>query len=231
MSRRIPVLQWKSNPGDGVAPPPLDRFTPKERALIARLRTPLAVQRFLFTIPYNWGHTQRSPRMVLRLNTAHCLEGALTAAMILEQHGHPPLLLDMESQDDLDHLLFLYRGRDGRWGTVGRSRDAGLHGRKPVFASIRELVMSYVDPYVDLTGRIVRYGIADLRTLAPGVDWRTSTKNLWALERALIAMPHRPFPTSDRAYSKALAIYKAWREENPKPAQAEYYSNRHQWLR
>ena len=65
---------------------------------------------------------------------AHCLEAALFAAVVLEQHGYPPLLLSFESIDRLDHVIFVYKQR-GRWGSVARSRDPGLHGRKPVFAT------------------------------------------------------------------------------------------------
>ena len=67
--------------------------------------------------------------------TAHCLEGALFAAVVLEQHGYPPLVLSFESIDELDHVIFVYRGADGRWGSVARSRDPGLHGRRPAFAT------------------------------------------------------------------------------------------------
>jgi hypothetical protein len=158
---------------------------------------------------------------------AHCLEGALAAAAILEQHGYPPLLLDLESRDNLDHVLFLFRCR-GRWGTVARSRDAGLHGRKPVFRTLRHLVMSYVDPYVDRTARIMRYGVFDLRTLGR-YDWRLSEKNIWAVERALIDFPHKKIRTSNRRHRKVRAQYLAFRKAHPH-APALFYSNRHQWM-
>ena len=58
----------------------------------------------------------------------------------------------------------------GRWGSVARSRDPGLHGRKPVFATPRALALSYVDPYVDYTGRVTGYAVVDLRD-----DWATTT--------------------------------------------------------
>ena len=74
----------------------------------------------------------RSFRGVVQHGAAHCLEAALSAAVILEQHGWPPLVLSFESIDGLDHVIFVYRAR-GRWGSVARSRDPGLHGRKPVF--------------------------------------------------------------------------------------------------
>jgi hypothetical protein len=78
--------------------------------------------------------TLRSFRGVVRTGEAHCLEAALFAAVILEQHGYPPLLLSLESQDRLDHVLFVFRER-GRWGSVARSRDVGLHGRRPSSAT------------------------------------------------------------------------------------------------
>ena len=99
----------------------------------------------------------RSFREVVKRKEAHCLEAAVGAAVILEQHGYPPLLLDLQSQDLLDHVIFVFKV-DGRWGSVARSRDAGLHGRKPVYRSIRDLALSYFDPFVDLTGRLKGYG-------------------------------------------------------------------------
>ena len=141
--------------------PPLTAFTTRERRLIQRLPTPLAVQRFLNALDYNMEPppgraTLRSFRGVVRHQTAHCLEAALAAAVILEQHGFPPLVLSFESIDQLDHVIFVYR-RKGRWGSVARSRDPGLHGRKPVFATPRALALSYVDPYVDFTGGVTGY--------------------------------------------------------------------------
>ena len=114
-------------------------FTRAERALIARLNTPAKVQRWLNALPYNTekgGETQHSFRPVVKLRTAHCMEAALFAAVVLEQHGFPPLVMSLESQDWLDHVIFIYQTR-GHWGSVARSRDPGLHGRKPVFRSPR----------------------------------------------------------------------------------------------
>jgi hypothetical protein len=181
-------------------------------------------------LPYNWerqGETLRTFREVVRHGSAHCLEGALTAATILEQHGYPPLLLDIESEDNLDHVLFLYRRR-GRWGTVARSRDWGLHGRRPLFRTVRQLVMSYVDPYVDGSGRINGYGIADLRTLVKG-DWRLSNRNVWEVERALIKMPHQRIKTSDRRYQAVLRLFLAFRKKYPNQP-VTFYENKHLWL-
>ena len=219
-----------SNPESGIWRPPRLAFRPTEWAIIQRLRTPPLVQRYLRAMPYNWekgGETLRTFRAVLKNGTAHCLEAALTAATILEPHGYPPLLLDLESQDLLDHVLFLFREKTG-YGTVARSRDAGLHGRKPVFRSLRALVRSYVDPYVDGSGRIVGYGVLDLRSLKR-CDWRLSSHNVWAVQRALIAMPHRKLKTSDRRYRSMLRQFRAFREKHPRRP-VTFYPNRHLWL-
>jgi hypothetical protein len=173
-------------------PPDRSVFTTAERRLIRRLPTPLHVQRFLNRLPYNAesdGETLRSFRGVVRTGAAHCLESALFAAVVLEQHGYPPLVLSFESVDLLDHVIFVYRERNG-WGSVARSRDPGLHGRLPLFHSPRALALSYADPYIDFTGEVRGYAVVDLRVL--GVyDWRFSERNVWKVERLLLDWPHR----------------------------------------
>lgn len=187
------------------------------------------MQRWLESLPYNHeedGETLRTFRGVVRVGTVHCLEGALCAATILEQHRYAPLLLDFESVDDLDHVVFLFQ-EDGRYGSVARSRDPGLHGRKPVFRSVRDLVYAYVDPFVDFTGRINGYGVFDLRTLDE--DWRLSDRNVWAVERALVDMPHRPLRTSDRRYAHWHERYLAYKDRFPN-RRPKFYPDRHRWL-
>jgi hypothetical protein len=209
--------------------PPRTVFTPRERRIIETANTPERVQRWLESLPYNHeerGETLRTFRGVVRTHEAHCLEAALSAATILEQHGYPPTVLDLESKDDIDHVVFLFR--DGsKVGSVARSRDPGLHGRKPVFRSVRGLVFSYVDPYVDRTGRINGYGILDLRTLR--ADWRLSPRNVWAVQQALIEFPHRPFRSSDDRYRRWHERYLRYKERFP-DRRPLYYPHRNRWL-
>ena len=68
---------------------------------------------------------------------------------------------------------------------MARSRDPGLHGRKPVFATPRALAASYLDTYVDLTGRIKAFALVDLRVMGD-YDWRLSERNVWKVERMLL---------------------------------------------
>lgn len=164
----------------------------------------------------------------MRLNTAHCLEAALAAAVILEQHGYPPLVVSFESKDGVDHVIYVFRRR-GRWGSVARSRDAGLHGRKPVFRGIRDLVWSYFDPYVDNTGRITGYQLVDLRVLG-GYDWRLARHNVWKVENYLLEIPHRKLRSSDRRYERLLARFREYRRQHPRGPVVEIYKNRQRWM-
>jgi len=204
-------------------------FTAEERSVIDRCRTPYLAQRWLKSLPYNFerkGETLRTFRRVVRLHTAHCLEAALAAATVLEQHGFPPLLMDLESVDDLDHVLFVYR-QDGRWGSVAKSRDPGLFGRKPVFRSLAGLARSYFAGYVDHTGRIEGYGLLDLRTLR--VDWRLSERNVWAVQDALIAMPHGRIHMPDAEYEYWHDRYERYKFRYPDRRPA-YYPGKRTWL-
>ena len=212
-----------------IAPPDGLRFTRAERRLLHRLRTPAQVQRFLNALPYNTephGATLRSFREVVRHGWAHCFEAAMFAAVVLEQHGYPPLVMSLESIDALDHVLFVYR-QNGRWGSVARSRDPGLHGRRPVFVTARALALSYVDPYVDDTGGVKAYAVADLRELG-SYDWRFSARNVWRAERFLLEYPHRRIRTSRERIERLRARYGQFRAEHDGVKPVDYRS-RERW--
>ena len=204
-------------------------FTPAELRIIGRLRTPNDVQKWLNALPYNTekgGETMRGFRGVVRTRTAHCLEAVLFTAVVLEQHGYPPLMLGFESIDLLDHVIFIYRGPKG-WGSVARSRDPGLHGRKPVFRTPRDLALSYTEGYIDYTGRIKGYAVVDLRELGD-YDWRLRDGNLWKVERLLREWPHIPLTSSDRRIDALRQRYREHREKfGTKPWR--YYKGREKW--
>jgi hypothetical protein len=206
--------------------PTRDRFLPAERRLLDRLRTPAAVQRWLTALPYNTEPppgraTLRSFRGVVRHHTAHCMEAAMAAAVVLEQHGSPPLVLSFESSDHLDHVLFVYQSRTG-WGSVARSRDPGLHGRRPVFRTARALALSYIDPYVDYSGRITGYAVVNLGTELGDYDWRLSERNVWKVERLLLDWPHHPIRSSDARIERLRRWYRAYRRTHGRKPSYEY---------
>jgi hypothetical protein len=225
------VRRTSPNPSFTEAPiPPRSEFTRREWKLIQAHRTPEQVQRYLRTIPYNResdGATCFSFRRVLAESRAHCLEGALVASVILEQHGYPPTLVSIESQDKLDHVLLVFK-RNGRWGSVARSRDIGLHGRKPVFRTVRDLVMSYFEMYIDKTARITGYAVASLYELGD-YDWRFSLRNAWKVERHLQEIPHVAIRSSDVRYQQCRRRFLEFHKEHPENS-PDYFSNKNLWL-
>jgi hypothetical protein len=205
-------------------------FTAAERRIIETHRTPAQVQRYLSSLSYNRetdGETLTSFRTSMARRKAHCLEAALVAAVILEQHGYPPLLLSLESQDKLDHVVFPFQ-RKNLWGAIARSRDTALHGRRPVFRNLRQLAWSYFDPYVDTTARLTGYGLGDLRELG-NYDWRFSGRNVWKVERYLCEIPHRALKSSERRYAQLVARFVAFRQTNPTDAPT-YFDNKDVWM-
>jgi hypothetical protein len=206
-------------------------FTPAERRLIARLNAPSKVQRYLNALPYNTEPppgraTLRSFRGVVKHHTAHCLEAALFAATVLEQHGYPPLVISFESIDELDHVICVYQHR-GRWGSVARSRDPGLHGRKAVFPTPRALAASYLDTYVDLSGRITAFTLVDLRVMGK-YDWRLSEKNVWKVEQMLLDTRHQPLRMPESRFRAFRTRYRAFKKRYP-DSKPLFYENRRQW--
>jgi hypothetical protein len=171
-----------------------DPFTPAERAVFRKLKSPEKIQRFLDDLAYNKEHggvTCRSPRRVLRDRTAHCMEGALFGAAALRMIGHPPLLLDLEAVRDVDHVLAIFRLR-GHWGAVAKSNYSGLRYREPVYRTLRELVMSYFEHYYNLRKEktLRRYSRPVNLERFAAIDWMTADEDVWAVPEYLLDVAH-----------------------------------------
>ena len=168
-------------------------WTPRELRALRALRTPAGIQRALDAMPYHLASTAWSPRRVLQRQTAHCLEGAIFAAAALRALGFPPLLLDLEAVQDTDHVLAVWREGNG-WGAIAKSNFSGLRFRAPVYRTLRELVMSYFEGYVNLRGeRTLRaysrpVSLARFDETHPG--WETSAGDLWFVAEHLLGMSH-----------------------------------------
>lgn len=115
------------------------------------LDSPFAIQNYLDSLPYKGEERDRSPLNVMLDGQAHCLDGGFLAALCLWRIGFKPLLLDIVTDPgvDDDHVLALYR-IEGRWGAVAKSNYINLGFREPVYISLRELVMTYFEHYVNI---------------------------------------------------------------------------------
>src|SRR5919108_5045628 len=166
-------------------------FTRSELRTLRRLKNPVGVQRFLDELPYNLSLTARSPRSVLRDNTASCLEGAIFAAAALRVLGFPPLILDLEAEQDTDHVVAIFKVR-GHWGAVAKSNFTGCRYREPVYRSLRELAMSYFNIYFNLRGErtLRRYSRPVNLARFDHLNWMTTNKPIWFIAEHLCEIPH-----------------------------------------
>jgi hypothetical protein len=157
------------------------------------LNTPSRIQTFVDALTYQYADTAWSPRRVLRERKGHCLEGALLAAAALRVNGFPPLLMDLEAVHDDDHVLAIYRVR-GLWGAIAKSNFAGLRFRAPVYRTLRELALSYVEHYYNLRGeRTLRnYSVPINLSRLDGKHWMTAEEDVWCVTDLLVNARHHP---------------------------------------
>jgi len=175
-------------------------FTSAELRKLGSLKTPHGIQRFLDGMPYHLADTAWSPRRVLHENTSHCFEGATFAAAALRANGYPPLVIDLEAEQDTDHVVAVYRIK-GHWGAIAKSNYTGCRYREPVYRTLRELATSYFDVYFNLRAE------RSLRTFSRPVnlarfdarDWMTTDQHLWFIAEYLFTIRHHPLLRSGMA--------------------------------
>lgn len=177
-------------------------YNSREIKLFKKLDTPKKIQDFLtFKIKHNPakdGVECRSPREVLKLGKAHCMEGALLAAAILEFHGQKPLLMDLRSTaNDLDHVVALYR-QFNCWGAISKTNHVVLRYREPIYKSARELAMSFFHEYFLDSGKktLREYSAPFNANKFNNLNWRTSEKDLEEVPGILDSSKHIKILTS-----------------------------------
>jgi len=175
-------------------------LTPRELSLLRSLNTPPKVQDFLDKLPINFevkGETCMSPRRVLRERTAHCMEGAMFAALALRLQGQKPLVMDLKvTDDDDDHVLAVF-SRKGFYGAISKTNHGTVRYRDPIYKSIRELAMSYFHEYT------TPVGLKIMRSYSRPVDlsrfdkrgWMTADEDVWYIPDHIDQVKHFPVLT------------------------------------
>jgi hypothetical protein len=155
------------------------------------LKTPAGIQKFLDDLPYNLKYDARSPKKVLRDRVASCLDGGIFAAAALRIIGFPPLIFDLEAEQDTDHVVAIFQVH-GHWGAVAKSNYTGCRYREPVYRSLRELAMSYFNIYFNMRGErtLRRYSRPVNLARFDGSNWMTTDKPIWFIAEYLCDIPH-----------------------------------------
>jgi len=166
-------------------------LTPRELRKLRALKTPAGIQKFLDDLPYNLSFTARSPKKVLHDQTASCLEGGIFGAAALRILGFPPLIFDLEAEQDTDHVIAIFKVHD-HWGAVAKSNFTGCRYREPVYRSLRELAMSYFNIYFNLRRErtLRRYSRPVNLQRFDHLNWMTTEKPVWFIAEYLCEIPH-----------------------------------------
>ena len=173
----------------------------EEIKILKGLNTPRKIQDFINKIPINFEEDGKdtcfSPRKVLRENKAHCIEGAMLAAVALRINGERPLVLDLTSTPkDFDHVVCVFK-RDGQWGAISKTNHAVLRYREPVYKDIRELVMSFFHEYFDDDGKknLRSYSLPVDLSRFDHLNWVSSDEDVWFVPDYLAKVKHFPILT------------------------------------
>jgi hypothetical protein len=180
----------------------IDGLEPELGRIFTHISTPFEIQAHLDSIPYAGEDRNRSVHTVLRERRAHCLDGGIFAAAALWHLGYPPLVIDLlpAPNSDDDHVLAIYKIA-GRFGAVAKSNFVGLRFREPVYRGLRELVMSYFEPYFNVNG------IKTLRAYTRPIhlarfhygNWLVDDRGVDAIEKYLKRLKPIPLITPESA--------------------------------
>lgn len=171
-----------------------------ECKILSSLSTPKKIQDFVDRLEYNLeedGETCFSPRKVLREKKASCIEGAIFAAAALRLQGYPPLVVDLTSVRDDDHIIAVFK-QHGYWGAIAKSKYTGLQFREPIHRTIRELALSYFEGYFNFDGEKTLRGYSRPINLSrfDKINWMTTEKDLFCIEDYLNKISHRKLLTN-----------------------------------
>lgn len=177
------------------------------RQIFRSFQHPNDIQNYLDSLPYIAEERDRSPVAVMQDQQCHCLDGALFGALALKRLGYPPRILDLvpEMGADDDHVLALYQ-IDGYWGAIAKSNYVGLRYREPVHRTLRELTLSYFEPFFNTERRKTLRAYTRPLTLDRFADtcWPWQEAGVTQITRVLYQ--RKPIPLITRAQIDQLSL-------------------------
>jgi hypothetical protein len=172
------------------------------RQLLKPLASPIKIQEYLDSIPYNTTKRTLSPLLVMKECMAHCMDGGMFAASALRRLGYPPLIVDLTAENDDDHIIAVFR--EGKcWGAIAKSNTTVLRFREPVYRSLRELAMSYFEVYYNLNSQKTLRGYSRTMDLSRFDDrnWETTGEDLEFVGDYTYKVRHYPLLTKKQIRS------------------------------
>ena len=179
-----------------------DKLLKELGRLMKPLSSPIKIQEFLDSIPYNTTKRTLSPLLVLKERMAHCMDGGMFAASALRHLGYPPLIVDLAADNDDDHIIAVFR-EGNCWGAIAKSNTTVLRFREPVYRSLRELAMSYFELYYNLNSQKTLRSYSRTMDLSGFDDqnWETTEDDLAFVGDYTFTVRHYPLVTKKQIRS------------------------------
>lgn len=168
-------------------------FPSDQQQLIDSLNTPDKIQQFIDSeITYDPDREDRSVQQVLADKMGECYNGALLATVCLLNQGIESSIIELLARQDEEHILCVYK-QNNKFGAIAQSKMLGLKSRHPIYTSIRDLVISYMEFYFDFDGRLTLSSHTDWFDLSPyNLRWLSDSQTVVQIGKDLRQAPHQP---------------------------------------
>ena len=129
------------------------KLPPATRKLIESLNTPDLIQQYVNEkITYDPSGEYRTFQQIVDEGKGDCYMGALFACACLLYHGYIASVNLLGAREDECHVLAVYKTETGL-GSLAQSKFQGLKIRQPMYPTLRDLVVSYLESYFSFAGK------------------------------------------------------------------------------
>jgi hypothetical protein len=188
----------------------ISAFSEGDLSLLKKLKSPYRIQVFVSSLEYTFGG-RIAPITVLRTRRGDCLEAAIFACMALRFHNIESFLMDLRAVRDEDHILCVFK-MNNRYGAIAKSKFCWLRYRNPVYATIRELVLSYFEHYFNYFGEwTLREYSAPLYPWKGSPGWVADSRATEKIEKRINEIRHHDVIPFDKVKER-IDPQSFWRE-------------------
>lgn len=181
--------------------------------ILENCNTPEKVQAYIDTnIIYDPYREDRSVLQVINDGRGECYNGALFGVACFLRAGYKTSIIELYARGgDEEHILAVYK-KGKYYGCVAQSKYLGLKYRQPMYSSIRDLAVSYMEYYFGYDGR---YSLQSYTSLFPlgkyQGKWLTDSATVVQIGKDLRNATHHKLAREDDPYY-SVSPDRYWRE-------------------
>ncbi len=179
-----------------------DHLSPSAYSLIASLNTPDLIQDYIdHHIQYDPVREDRCVEAVVQDGLGECYNGALFGVACLRAAGYKSSIIELYARGgDEEHILGVYKLGE-YFGCVAQSKFLGLKSRRPIYPTVRDLAVSYMEYYFSYDGKYSLQSYTDLFPLENYAEgWLIDNSTVVKIGKDLRAATHHALAELDDPY-------------------------------